>query len=255
MPTWLRCEFEGRVSFGRLEGETIYLYGGAVLPEGDATGESVPLSAVRLLPPCVPGKFLGLWNNFHERAKLEHLARPQHPLYFVKTDNCILAPGGLIRCPDGYEGPVVYEGELGIVIGKRCKSVAPEAAADFIFGYTCVNDVTARSILKSDSSFPQWVRAKSYDTFGPFGPWIVSGLEPDGLRVKTRVNGIQKQDYPVADMFFRPREIVSRLSQDMTLNPGDLICCGTSVGVDTMLRGSQVEIEIPGIGILANRYA
>jgi 2-keto-4-pentenoate hydratase/2-oxohepta-3-ene-1,7-dioic acid hydratase in catechol pathway len=255
MTIWLRCEHEGRTSFGRLEGETVHLHGGKALPDPEPTGETVSLPAVRLLTPCRPGKLLGLWNNFHERARVEHLPVPEHPLYFVKTDNCYLAHQGTIRCPTAYEGPVVFEGELGIVIGKTCSAVAPAQAADHIFGYTCVNDVTARVILKSDPTFPQWVRAKSFDTFGPFGPWIATDLEPDELWVRTLVNGVERQNYPVADMFFRPREIVSRLSHDMTLNPGDLICCGTSVGVEAMPRGCRVDVDIAGIGVLSNRYA
>lgn len=255
MSIWLRCEFEGRQSFGRLEGELVHVHGGIHLPDAQPTGETWPLAAVRLLTPCRPGKFLGLWNNFHERARVEHLPVPTHPLYFVKTDNCYLEHGATIRCPDSYEGPVVFEGELGIVIGKRCAAVSPAQASDYIFGYTCVNDVTARGVLKSDPAFPQWVRAKSFDTFGPFGPWIVTGLEPDELRVRTLVNGVEKQNYPVADMFFRPQDIVSRLSHDMSLNPGDLICCGTSVGVEVMPRGCKVDVDIPGIGTLSNRYA
>jgi 2-keto-4-pentenoate hydratase/2-oxohepta-3-ene-1,7-dioic acid hydratase in catechol pathway len=117
-----------------------------------------------------------------------------------------------------------------------------------------VNDVTARNILKADPSFVQWTRAKSFDTFGVFGPAIVSGIEPDTLRVRTRVDGVEKQNYAVADMFVRPREIVSLLSQDMTLMPGDVIACGTSVGTEPMPRGCTVEIDIDHVGVLRNRF-
>jgi 2-keto-4-pentenoate hydratase/2-oxohepta-3-ene-1,7-dioic acid hydratase in catechol pathway len=255
MSIWLRCRHEGRIRLGRLEGDTIIFHEGCALPSTQVSGDSAPLAAVEVLTPCVPGKFIGLWNNFQERARVEMLARPEHPLYFIKTDNCYLPSGGTIRRPTGYDGPIVYEGEIGIVIGRTCRDVSVREAGDVIFGYTCVNDVTARAVLRSDPSFPQWVRAKSFDTFGPFGPYIVDGLEPDELRVITRIDGVEKQNYPVADMFFRPREIVSRISHDMTLNAGDLICCGTSVGVETMETGCRVEVEIPGVGVLANVFA
>lgn len=182
------------------------------------------------------------------------MQQPAHPLWFVKTSNCFMATGEPIRRPAGYDGLLVFEGELGIVIGKPCRNIGESEADDFIFGYTCVNDVTARDILRSDPSFPQWSRAKSFDSFGPFGPMIATGVEPDALTVRTLVNGEEKQNYPVADMFFRPRAIVSRLSQDMTLMPGDVIACGTSLGAGSIREGDLVEIVIDGVGCLANRF-
>jgi len=258
MTTWVRFERAGRIGFGKLLGEEIEVHRGDLFAEPQASDERVPLAAARLLTPCTPGKFLGLWNNFHQRAAKEGLSRPPHPLYFVKTNNCYLATGETIRQPAAYDGPVVFEGELGVVIGRPCRGVSPDEAEQYIFGYTCVNDVTARGILKSDPSFVQWVRAKSFDTFGAFGPGIVSGIEPDDLSVRTLVDGIEKQNYPVADMFVRPREIVSLLSRDMTLHPGDLIACGTSIGTEPMPRGCTVEIAIDGpagvVGVLRNRF-
>jgi len=159
-----------------------------------------------------------------------------------------------IKRPAGYAGRVVFEGELGIVIGRRCANVSAADAPGAIFGYTCVNDVTARDILRADPSFPQWTRAKGFDTFGVFGPWIVTGLDPMQLRVRAVVAGVERQNYPVADMFFPPYEIVSRISQDMTLEPGDVIACGTSVGAGEMQDGDSVAIAIEGIGVLENRY-
>jgi len=197
---------------------------------------------------------LGLWNNFHQRAEKEGLTRPLHPLYFAKTDNCYLAAEQTIRQPASYKGPVIFEGELGVVIGKTCRAISPAQADEYIFGYTCVNDVTAVGILNADPSFAQWGRSKSFDTFGPIGPVIASGIEPDQLVVRALVNGVEKQNYPVTDMFYRPREIVSLLSHDMTLNPGDVIACATSIGAERMRKGSTVEIEIAGIGVLRNRF-
>jgi 2-keto-4-pentenoate hydratase/2-oxohepta-3-ene-1,7-dioic acid hydratase in catechol pathway len=254
MSHWLRCEHAGRALFGELVGDRVRVHAGELFGTKAPTGEDLPLPEVRLLTPCQPGKLLGLWNNFHERAAVEKLTRPAHPLYFVKTDNCYLAGDQDIRRPAGYDGPVVFEGELGVVIGSECRNVAEDEAERHIFGYTCVNDVTARTILRSDPSFPQWVRAKSFDTFGVFGPVIATGIATDGLRVRTLVDGTEKQNYPVADMFFSPRQIVARISRDMTLRPGDVIACGTSVGTDAMAAGCSVEVRIDGIGALRSRF-
>jgi len=254
MAFWVRFSHAGEIGFGRLENDTIQVHAGEMFDEQQPTGQTLALTAVEVLPPCVPGKLLGLWNNFHQRAEIEGLSQPAHPLYFVKTDNCYLAPGKTIRQPTSYDGPVVFEGELGVVIGKTCRNVSAAEAAAYIFGYTCINDVTARGILKADPSFTQWVRSKSFDTFGPIGPVIATGIEPDQLVVHTRVNGVEKQNYPVADMFYRPRQIVSLLSHDMTLHPGDIIACGTSIGTEPMPKGCTVEIDIAGIGVLTNRF-
>lgn len=254
MTRWLRCEFQRRTLFGELVGDRVRVHAGDLFGDKAPTGEEMPLAQAKLLTPCQPGKLIGLWNNFHERAAAETLARPDHPLYFVKTDNCYLAGDAAIRRPPDYDGPVVYEGELGVVIGSTCHRVGEAEADQFIFGYTCVNDVTARAILKSDPSFPQWVRAKSFDTFGVFGPVIASGIDPDALRVRTLVDGVEKQNYPVADMFFSPRQIVSRISRDMTLYPGDIIACGTSLGAEAMPAGCVVDVVIDGIGVLRNRF-
>lgn len=251
MTLWVRYEFEGREAFGVLEHETVTEHVGDMFAAAQPTARRRALDAVRLLTPCRPGKMIGLWNNFHERARVEGLSRPAHPLYFLKSNNSFAAHGSHIRRPRGYTGQVVFEGELGIVIGKRCAGVAP---ADAIFGYTCVNDVTARDILRADPSFPQWSRAKGFDGFGVFGPCIATGLDPADLRVRVTLAGELKQDYPVSDMFFAPAEIVARLAADMTLEPGDVIACGTSVGVCAMQAGDAVEVEIPGIGRLASRF-
>lgn len=254
MALWLRFAHQGSTGFGMVDKDTIQVCSGDLFAGAKMTGERLALDAVMVLPPCQPTKMLGLWNNFSARAEVEKLQRPEHPLWFVKTNNCFMAHGEPIRRPAGYEGPVVFEGELGVVIGKACRGISEAEADSCIFGYTCVNDVTARQILRCDPSFPQWSRAKSFDTFGPFGPVIATGIEPDALSVRTLVNGEEKQSYPVADMFFRPRAIVSRLSQDMTLMPGDIIACGTSLGAGPIQEGDLVEIVIDGVGRLANRF-
>jgi 2-keto-4-pentenoate hydratase/2-oxohepta-3-ene-1,7-dioic acid hydratase in catechol pathway len=209
---------------------------------------------VTLLTPCVPGKMLALWNNFRVRAAAEGLSRPAHPLYFTKVNSSFLAHGQTVRRPPAYTGAVVFEAELGVVIGRRCKDVSEEEAAGCIFGYTCVNDLTAAGVLKADPTFVQWSRAKGFDGFGVFGPTIVTGIDPGPLVVRAVVNGVEKQNFPVSDMFYSPYQVVSLISQDMTLYPGDLISCGTSVGTEPMPPGSVVEVSITGVGTLINRF-
>ena len=254
MNHWIRFRHNGRIGFGTLHQGLVSIYDGDMFDNPKPIGASFAQQSISLLPPCIPSKMIGLWNNFHARARAENLQRPAHPLYFLKGNNCFAADGELIRRPAEYAGAVVFEGELGVVIGRRCADV-PESAVDrHIFGYTCVNDVTARHILKENPSFVQWSRAKSFDTFGAFGPVITTGLNPDGLTVRTMVNGQEKQNYPVSDMFFSPRAIVSRISRDMTLFPGDIIACGTSVGAGALAPGDRVEIVIDGIGTLTNAF-
>lgn len=255
MAYWIRFAHAGSTRIGTLEGDTISVYTGDLFTGAQATGEQLPLASVRLLTPVTPGKLIGLWNNFHQRAEKEGLSKPAHPLYFFKPDTCFAAEGETIRRPAGYTGLIVFEGELGVVIGKTCHEVEAAEAGEYIFGYTCVNDVTARDILKCDPSFVQWSRAKGCDRFGPFGPGIRTGIDPSGLSVRTLVNGVEKQNYPVADMFYGPLEIVSLLSHDMTLNPGDIISCGTSVGAGPINAGDTVQIAIDGIGTLSNPVA
>ena len=148
----------------------------------------------------------------------------------------------------------MFEGELGIVIGKRCRAVDEADAASYIFGYTCVNDVTAAEILNKDPGFAQWTRAKSFDTFGVFGPVIATDVDPSKLVVRTILNDQERQNYPVADAIFAPAKLVSLISHDLTLEPGDVIACGTSVGVGSMKPGSVISIVIDGIGTLTNRF-
>lgn len=254
MSLWLRFKTGGIEHFGTLDGDTVTVWSGDMFANPAPTPLRCALADVQLLMPCRPGKMLGLWNNFHERAIKEELQRPTHPLYFLKSANCYAMHGDPIRRPAGYGGAVVFEAELGIVIGRRCARLSIDEAHAAIFGYTCVNDVTARDLMRLDPAFVHWTRAKGFDTFGVFGPVIATGLDPAKLRVCAMVDGVERQNYPVSDMFFSPAEIVSLISHDMPLEPGDLIACGTSVGAGPMQDGATVEVIIDGIGRLANRF-
>jgi len=250
---WIRYALEGRVGFGTLEGDRVHEHRGELFGEHGPTGRVFPLDEARLLTPTQPSKVVAMWNNFGElRAKLG-LALPEEPLYLLKSPNAWAAHGDTI-VPPRSEEKVVFEGELGIVIGKACSAVPEDAALDHVFGYTCANDVTVADILFRDASFAQWTRAKGLDTFCPMGPVVATGLDPTSLRVKTLLDGQVRQDYAISDMTFPVQRLVSLISFDMTLLPGDVILCGTSVGVGSMKPGSLVEVEIDGIGRLANRY-
>src|SRR3546814_538653 len=172
MTRWIRFETVGKPGFGTLDGDTIAVHEGDMFAGAKPTSETLALSAVKVLTPTVPGKMLALWNNFHALAAKLNVAEPPEPLYLLKASNSFLAAGETIRRPKSYDGPIVYEGELGIVIGKPCKAVSEDKADDFIFGYTCINDVTAAALINKDPTFAQWVRAKSFDTFGVFGPVV-----------------------------------------------------------------------------------
>jgi 2-keto-4-pentenoate hydratase/2-oxohepta-3-ene-1,7-dioic acid hydratase in catechol pathway len=252
---WIRFVDQGEIRFGTLErgGDHVRVCEGDLFAGALPTERTVPLAQVQLLTPVVPGKVIALWNNFHALGAKLGLADPAEPLYLIKAPNSLLAPGGEIRKPL-CDGKVVFEGELAIVIGKTCSAVSEQRAPGHVLGYTCANDVTLADILHRDPSFPQWARAKGFDTFCPFGPAIATGLDPATLTVKTILNGDVRQDYPISDMRFSVARLVSLISHDMTLEPGDLILCGTSVGAGSMKPGSTIEVEIAGVGRLTNRF-
>ena len=219
----------------------------ASLGSEDTAGDAVAVADVTLLAPVVPGKFIGLWNNFKAAAEKNGNEHPTHPLYFFKADTSLSGPGASVELPDS-AGRVIFEGELGIVIGQTCKDASVEEAEQAIFGYTCINDLTSLDILFADPSFPQWTRSKSFDGFGVVGPVIETDLAWQDVTVTVLVNGRERQSYPAEDMILPPAQIVSLLSQDMTLNPGDLIACGTSLGARPVKAGMEVEVVIKGIG-------
>lgn len=255
MTLWVRYACGGAEGFGVLAGDAIQPHSGDMFAQAMPVGDALPLASVTLLAPVAPRNFIGLWNNFFEAATKQGNAIPADPLYFLKSTGSIIDPEAAIRAPSGYAGKVLYEGELGLVIGRTCSAVTETEAAEAIFGLTCVNDVTALDLLNADPSFPQWARAKGCDTFGPVGPCIATGLDWSSLRVRVALNGRERQNYPASDMILAPARIVSLLSREMTLHPGDLIACGTSVGALPMRPGMVVEVTIDGIGTLRNTYA
>ncbi|HKB84223.1 MAG TPA: fumarylacetoacetate hydrolase family protein [Burkholderiales bacterium] len=252
---WLRFSRQGKSAFGFMEAGSVRACRGDMFSAWERTDELIALDEIRWETPCTPTKMIALWNNFHQAAAKFALAIPEEPLFFVKSANSFCPHKATIRAPKSYSGKVLYEGELGIVIGKPGKDIAPDQAASHIFGYTCVNDMTALELLKSDPSFAQWTRAKSFDGFGPFGPVIATGVDPAGLAVRTLVNGKERQNYPVRDMIFPPETLVSLISRDLTLFSGDIISCGTSVGAGSLSYGATVEVVIDGVGTLSNQYA
>ncbi len=250
---WIRFSHAGSAGFGILDGETVSIYTGDMFANPENTGKTLPITAVRYLMPCQPSKVIALWNNFKALGEKLALAVPEEPLYLLKAPNSFADPDQLIRKPR-CEGKVVFEGELGIVIGRKATAVSEDDALDHVFGYTCANDVTQADILNRDPSFAQWVRAKGFDDFCPIGPAIATGLDAGTLIVKTRLNGKERQNYPISDMRFSVQRLVSAISADMSLLPGDVILCGTSIGVGAMKPDSEVEVEIEGIGTLRNRF-
>src|SRR5450432_838441 len=215
--------------------------------------EAIPLEEASLLPPVRPSKIVCVGRNYREHAQELGHDVPTEPLIFLKATSSLLPPGGVVRRPKISER-VDYEGELGVVIGKTCYQPAADAdIRQYILGYTCVNDVTARDLQNKDG---QWSRAKGFDTFCPIGPVVVAGLDPwTGIRVQTRVNGDLRQDGTTADFIFSLDVILRYISQVMTLEPGDVIATGTPAGVSPLLAGDVVEISVEGVGTLRNPVA
>jgi 2-keto-4-pentenoate hydratase/2-oxohepta-3-ene-1,7-dioic acid hydratase in catechol pathway len=237
---------------GALEGEKIAEYRGSAFTDAVATGRHLALAEVRLTAPCAPTKVIALWNNFRALGEKLGKAAPVHPLFLIKPGTSVIGTGEAIRRPARYAGKIVFEGELGIVIGRQCSNVSVAEARDCILGYTCVNDVTAAELIAEDPNFAQWTRAKGFDTFSCIGPAINTDLDWSTASVVTALDGAERQNYPLSDMIFSPHEIVSHLSGDLTLYPGDVIAVGTSIGLGSMKDGSTVCVSIAGIGELRN---
>lgn len=254
MTNWIRFSRPDSDGFGTLDGTTVTEFEGDLFVDPRPTDRRFDISEVKLLTPVVPSKMIAMANNFHALIEKLGLTVPEDPLYFLKANSSFHPTGDPILRPKGYDGKIVFEGELGIVIGRECRDVPVGQAGGCIFGYTCINDVTAIETLNMNPSFQQWTRCKAADTFGVFGPTIATGLDPMRICVETRIDGTERQNYPITDMVFTPQELVSRISGDMTLLPGDIIACGTSVGVGSLKPGNVVEVHIDGVGTLSNEF-
>jgi 2-keto-4-pentenoate hydratase/2-oxohepta-3-ene-1,7-dioic acid hydratase in catechol pathway len=215
----------------------------------ELTGATHRVEDVRLLAPVIPrSKVIGIGRNYAEHAAEMGGEAPEEPLMFLVPNTAVIGPDDPVVLPP-QSSEVHYEGELAVVIGRMCKDVAPEDALGVIFGYTCANDVTARDLQRSDG---QWARAKGFDTFCPLGPWVETDLDPGALALVTRLDGEVVQDGTTADMVHGVAALVSHASAAFTLLPGDVILTGTPAGVGPMVSGQRVEVEIEGIGVLAN---
>jgi 2-keto-4-pentenoate hydratase/2-oxohepta-3-ene-1,7-dioic acid hydratase in catechol pathway len=245
-----RFSYQGKISCGRVEGNVVTVCTGDLLGTLEPTSATLALDAIRLLHPVMPGKVIGIGRNYAAHARELGNAPPdEEPLIFLKPSTAVISPGDTILMPQASQR-VDHEAELGVVIGKVARNIPEEVdPLRYVLGYTCVNDVTARDLQKKDVQF---TRAKSFDTFCPFGPWIETELDPAHVMVMGRVNGEVRQHARTSDMIFPVRHLIRFLSGIMTLMPGDLIATGTPAGVGSLTSGDVVEIEVEGIGVLRN---
>lgn len=244
----IRFQTPAGPEFGIVEGETVYRALGhyeAGFRREALIGE---LSALTLLSPCRPTKILALGRNYAAHAAERGVEVPSQPLIFLKPPSAVIGSGEPIVYPS-QSAQVEHEAELAVVIGRRASRVAAVDAWDYVLGYTCGNDVTARDLQRSDG---QWSRAKGFDTFAPLGPWIITNLDPADLVVTCRVNGQVKQQASTIDMVFGIPHIIEFITAAMTLEPGDVILTGTPEGISPIQAGDQVEVDVEGIGVLRN---
>lgn len=247
---YIRYQFNQITSYGVLKGETVYELSGSLFGEHEQTGREIPLLEVTLLAPCQPGKIIAIGLNY--KSHIGDRPTPSKPEMFLKTATSVQNPEGEILIPKVSDGNVHFEGELVVVIGKRGKHIPASAAREYIFGYSCGNDVSERDWQSGTNKDLQWARAKSSDTFSPFGPVIATNVDPRNLHLQTRLNGRVMQEQTTADLLFDVYEIIAHCSQTMTLESGDLIFTGTPGRTERMRAGDVVEVEIKEIGVLRN---
>jgi 2-keto-4-pentenoate hydratase/2-oxohepta-3-ene-1,7-dioic acid hydratase in catechol pathway len=243
------------IRYGAIQGSEVHALSGDPFGPDGAAGLRVgalvaPLSAVQLLAPCAPSKVFLVGRNYGGHIREMKREVPTEPIISQKPITAVVGPDAAIVHPARLSQEVHYEGELAVVIGRTCHRVEGSEALSYVLGYTCANDVTARDLQNRDG---QWVRAKGFDTFGPLGPWIETQLDPNDVRLTTRLNGEIKQDARTDSMLFPVARVISHISQFATLIPGDVILTGTPEGVGTVQSGDVVEVEVEGIGVLRNR--
>jgi 2-keto-4-pentenoate hydratase/2-oxohepta-3-ene-1,7-dioic acid hydratase in catechol pathway len=244
----VRFEIGGKERYGILENGVIQSITEPLVGTVRETEETFAIEKVRLLAPCVPSKIIAVGVNYKSHASELNHQLPERPLIFLKPPTAVIGPEDRILYPDTSH-QVDYEGELGVVIGKLARHISRERARDCILGYTCFNDVTARDLQRIDG---QWTRSKSFDTFAPVGPWIETELDDTNLTIETIVNGQVVQRGNTTDMVFSVPELISFISDVMTLIPGDIIATGTPGGIGLIRPGDIVEISIKPIGTLRN---
>ena len=239
---------EGEDRYGVVDGEKIYDLKELKTMERERAAR--PIEDVVLLPPVQPTKIVAIGLNYKAHAAEFDKDLPEEPMIFLKPSTSVIGPGGEIVYPSHMSRRVDYEGELALVVGRTAKRVAVADAADYILGYTCFNDVTARDLQGKDGQF---TRAKGFDTFSPIGPWIETEMDATSAKIETFLNGEKRQDSSSSDMIFNVHELLSFVSNVMTLLPGDVIATGTPSGVGKMKPGDEVEVRIEGIGSLVNK--
>ena len=253
---WCRYQTGGKISYGTIEGDMVTAVEGSPFDNFTKTSNTQPLSSVKLLAPVIPPTFYAAGINFKEHVTEMALKRGEEPQFPPAADvgyravNAIIADGEDIIVPKDATELVQYEGELVVVFGKKCRKVSEKDALDYVFGYTIGNDVSERTWQRGDRTF--W-RAKNTDTFKPMGPWIVTDLEPDDLNVKIRLNERLVGDYDMSGAIFSARHYISRMSQYMTIYPGDVLWMGTDGAPENMKDGDTCEVEITEIGTLTNK--
>lgn len=253
MKRFIRFEKWGMELCGEITGEQVTVYDGPFWSDGNRTDQVIELSEVNLLPPVIPSKIICVGLNYHSHVKESRSAikPPERPLIFLKPPSSMLHHGGEIVYPPEVDR-VDYEAELGVVIGRKGRSIPINQVDEFIFGYTCVNDVTARNLQAIDG---QWTRAKGFDSFCPVGPEVVTGIDPSDLAVEAYLNGERKQSGRTSEMIFSIPYLIEYISSIMTLLPGDIISTGTPQGIDPMQKGDRIEVRIEKVGSLVNKIA
>lgn len=249
---YLRAMFSGELVEGITEGlETVREIKGDIFSEYEFSGREFSFADLeKFLTPVQPSKIVAVGLNYRAHAEETGMKIPDEPLLFLKPSSSAIAHGESIIYPPSMTERVDYEAELGIVIGKKCRNVLPEKANDHILGYTCFNDVTARDLQSRDG---QWTRAKSFDTFAPFGPWVAMGIDPSNLDIRLVQNETVVQHSSTSDFIFKIPFVVSYISRIMTLNPGDVIATGTPSGIGPVSIGDVLKVQIENIGELVNK--
>ncbi len=245
---YIRFSYQDSIHYGLLSGDSIQVLQGSPFRDFSVTEEIVALSEVKVLTPCDYSKAICIGLNYRDHAEEFQLPIPTEPVVFIKPSTASLNHNGVIEYPAMCKR-LDYEAELAIVIKKKAKHIKQEEVKDYILGYTCANDVTARDLQPKQG---QWTVAKSFDTFCPFGPYVSDEVDPSNLTIESRVNGRTMQKSNTKNLIFNVPFLISYLSQIMTLLPGDIILTGTPGGISGMHHGDTVEIIIEGLGTLRN---